>query len=150
MSQVIKDRLTVEMQAAMRNKGKERLEMIRLMLAAFKQIEVDERIVVDDDRALVIFDKMLKERRDSIAQFKSANRDDLVAKEVFQESVILEFLPPALSSDEIQQIITTLVVETGASGMQDMAKIVALVKPKVQGRANMSIVSQLIKAQLTA
>jgi uncharacterized protein len=150
MSQVIKDRLTVEMQAAMRNKGKERLEMIRLMLAAFKQIEVDERIVVDDDRALVIFDKMLKERRDSIAQFKSANRDDLVAKEVFQESVILEFLPPALSSDEIQQIITTLVVETGAGGMQDMAKIVALVKPKVQGRANMSIVSQLIKAQLTA
>ena len=150
MSQVIKDRLTVEMQAAMRNKGKERLEMIRLMLAAFKQIEVDERIVVDDDRALVIFDKMLKERRDSIAQFKSANRDDLVAKEVFQESVILEFLPPALSSDEIQQIIATLVVETGASGMQDMAKIVALVKPKVQGRANMSIVSQLIKAQLTA
>ena len=150
MSQVIKDRLTAEMQAAMRNKSKERLEMIRLMLAAFKQIEVDERIVVDDDRALVIFDKMLKERRDSIAQFKSANRDDLVAKEVFQESVILEFLPPALSSDEIQQIITTLVVETGASGMQDMAKIVALVKPKVQGRANMSIVSQLIKAQLTA
>ena len=150
MSQVIKDRLTVEMQAAMRNKGKERLEMIRLMLAAFKQIEVDERIVVDDDRALVIFDKMLKERRDSIAQFKSANRDDLVAKEVFQESVILEFLPPALSSYEIQQIITTLVVETGAGGMQDMAKIVALVKPKVQGRANMSIVSQLIKAQLTA
>ena len=150
MSQVIKDRLTAEMQAAMRNKSKERLEMIRLMLAAFKQIEVDERIVVDDDRALVIFDKMLKERRDSIAQFKSANRDDLVAKEVFQESVILEFLPPALSSDEIQQIIATLVVETGASGMQDMAKIVALVKPKVQGRANMSIVSQLIKAQLTA
>ena len=150
MSQVIKDRLTAEMQAAMRNKSKERLEMIRLMLAAFKQIEVDERIVVDDDRALVIFDKMLKERRDSIAQFKSANRDDLVAKEVFQESVILEFLPPALSSDEIQQIITTLVVETGAGGMQDMAKIVALVKPKVQGRANMSIVSQLIKAQLTA
>ena len=150
MQQAIKHRLTAEMQAAMRNKNKERLEVLRLILAAFKQIEVDERIVVEDDRALAILDKMLKERRDSIAQFKSANRDDLVAKEIFQESVILEFLPPALTSDEIQEIITTLIAETGANSMQDMAKIVALVKPKMQGRADMSIVSQLIKAQLTA
>jgi len=148
-STTIKEQLTEDMKNAMRNKNKERLEVVRLILAAFKQIEVDERVVVDDDRALVILDKMLKERRDSIEQFKVANRDDLVAKEAFQESIIREFLPPALSTEEIQQVITTAIAEAGASSIKEMAKVVALVKPRVQGRADMAEVSKLIKTQLT-
>jgi uncharacterized protein len=148
-STTIKEQLTEDMKISMRNKNKERLEVVRLVLAAFKQIEVDERVVVDDDRALVILDKMLKERRDSIEQFKAASRDDLVAKESFQESIIREFLPPALSKEEIQQVIATAIAETGANSIKEMAKVVALVKPRVQGRADMAEVSKLIKTQLT-
>jgi uncharacterized protein YqeY len=92
---------------------------------------------------------MLKERRDSIEQFKAASRDDLVAKESFQESIIREFLPPALSKEEIQQVIATAIAETGANSIKEMAKVVALVKPRVQGRADMAEVSKLIKTQLT-
>ena len=144
----LKDQLSTAMKAAMRAREKERLGTIRLIQAAIKQIEVDERIEVDDARVLQILDKMAKQRRESIDQYANANRQDLVDKEQAELEIIQEFLPAALSDAEIDQAITDALAESGASSMQEMGKVMALLKPKLQGRADMSAVSAKIKEKL--
>jgi len=145
----LKAGITEAMKVAMRDKDKARLGAIRLILAAIKQIEVDERIDVDDQRVLAILDKMRKQRKDSIRQFASAGREDLVAIEQNELDVIAEFMPAALSAEDVSLIVQQAIQESGASGMQDMGKVMGLVKPKVQGRADMATISQLVKAALT-
>lgn len=133
--------------AAMRAKAKERLATLRLITSEFKRVEVDERVEIDDDRALVILDKMCKQRRDSIAQYQAAGRDDLAAVEQAEIDVISEFLPAALSDEELNAMVAAAISETGATGMQDMGKVMAIIKPQAQGRADMAQVSKLVKAQ---
>ncbi len=134
--------------AAMRAKEKERLATLRLITAEFKKVEVDERIEIDDDRALVILDKMCKQRRDSISQYQSAGREDLASVEQAEIDVISEFLPAALSDEELSAMVAAAIAESGAAGMQDMGKVMAIIKPQAQGRADMAQVSKLVKAQL--
>ena len=133
---------------AMRAKDKPRLGALRLAAAEFKRVEVDERIEIDDERALALLDKMVKQRRDSIRQYEEAGRDDLADTEKFEVSVISEFLPEALSEDELAKLVADAVAQTGATGMQDMGKLIGVLKPQVQGRADMAQVSQLVKANL--
>jgi uncharacterized protein YqeY len=144
----IKDQVQEEMKAAMRAQDKERLSIIRLILADFKRIEIDERIVLDEARELAVLDKMQKQRRDSIEQFKAANRNDLVLKEQYEFNVIQSFMPEALSEAEIQQLVSNAIKEASATTMQDMAKVMTILKPKLQGRADMGQVSAKIKALL--
>lgn len=146
--QSLKVSITEAMKDAMRNKAKERLSAIRLILAEIKRIEVDERIEVDDTRVLSILDKMNKQRRDSINQFEAAGRNDLAATEKAEMAVIAEFLPAALSQEELNELITGAIADTGADSMRDMGKVMGLLKPKLQGRADMGAVSQAIKDQL--
>jgi uncharacterized protein YqeY len=134
--------------AAMRAKEKERLNALRLITAEFKRVEVDERIEIDDDRALAILDKMSKQRRDSIAQYEAAGRDDLAAVEQFEISVLNEFLPEALSEEELAKLVADAIAQSGAASMQDMGKVMGILKPQVQGRADMAQISQLVKSQL--
>lgn len=138
------------MKDAMRAKAKERLSTIRMIQAEFKRIEVDERIEVNDARALAVMDKMTKQRRDAAKQYTDANRPELAEKENFEISVIQDFLPSQLSEKDIISLINDAITQTGAAGMQDMGKVMALIKPKAQGRADMGKISQLIKAQLNA
>ena len=133
--------------AAMRAKEKERLSALRLITAEFKKVEVDERIEVDDERALQILDKMCKQRRDSIKQYQDAGRDELAAVEQAEIDVISEFLPEAISDDELTQMVADAIAQSGAAGMQDMGKVMGILKPKVQGRADMGKVSQMVKSQ---
>ena len=142
----LKDQLTEDMKTAMRSKDKQRLGVIRLALAAIKQREVDERIELDDTQVLAVLDKMLKQRKDSISQFGAAGRQDLVDKEAFEVSVIQEYLPTALSEQEIDVLVKTVIAEVGAKSMQDMGAVMAKLKPQTQGRADMSMVSQKVKA----
>ena len=144
----LKTRITEAMKDAMRNKAKERLSAIRLILAEIKRVEVDERIEVEDTRVLSILDKMNKQRRDSISQFEAAGRDDLAATEMAEMAVIAEFLPAALSVDELNTLITDAIRESGAASMRDMGKVMGLLKPKLQGRAEMGAVSHAIKERL--
>lgn len=144
----IKQAIDNAMKDAMRAKEKQRLGTIRLILAAFKQREVDERIDITDEVALQILDKMIKQRRDSIAQFAAAKRDDLVANEQFEVALIQEFMPAALSADEIQKVISEAISQTGATTAKDMGQVMAVVKPQLQGRADMGEVSKLIKTLL--
>ncbi|MDM3870228.1 GatB/YqeY domain-containing protein [Porticoccus sp. W117] len=148
MSDTLKDQIKSAMKDAMRSKAKDRLGVIRLIQAEIKRIEVDERIELDDTRTLAILDKMNKQRRDSLAQFLSADRPDLAAQERYEIDIISEFLPASLSDDEIDQIVTESIAQTGASGMADMGKVMSMVKPKVQGRADMGAVSKLVKDKL--
>lgn len=134
--------------AAMRAKEKERLSALRLITAEFKKVEVDERIEVDDARALQILDKMCKQRRDSIKQYQDAGRDELAAVEQAEIDVISEFLPEAISNEELSQMVSDAIAQSGAAGMQDMGKVMGILKPKVQGRADMGQVSQMVKSQL--
>ena len=145
----LKARLQEEMKTAMRAKDKERLSTIRLMLAELKRVEVDERIELSDERILAILDKMQKQRRDSISQFEQAGREDLAAKERSELEVIAEFLPEPLSEAELNALIDAAVAEAGASTMADMGKVMALVKPKSQGRADMSEISKAVKNRLS-
>ncbi len=133
--------------AAMRAKEKERLSALRLITAEFKKVEVDERIEVDDARALQILDKMCKQRRDSIKQYSDAGRDELAAVEQAEIDVISEFLPEAISDEELSQMVSDAIAQSGAAGMQDMGKVMGILKPKVQGRADMGKVSQMVKSQ---
>jgi len=133
---------------AMRAKDKPRLSTLRLASAEFKRVEEDERIDIDDDRALVILDKMVKQRQNSIEQYEQADRHDLADTEKFEISVISEFLPEALSEDELAKIVADAVTQTGAASMQDMGKLMGVLKPQVQGRADMAQVSRLVKAAL--
>lgn len=142
------DRIKDDMKASMKGGAKARLGVIRLILAAIKQIEVDERIQLDNDRTIQVLDKMLKQRRESIRQFADAGRHDLVAIEEAEVLVIQEFMPLALSEVEIDTMISDAVLESGAESVKDMGKVMALLKANMQGRADMSVVSVKIKAAL--
>ena len=145
---MLKQQITDAMKAAMKGGDKARLSVVRLMLAAIKQREVDERIELDDSQVLAVLDKMVKQRRDSIKQYGDAGREDLAAQEAAEIEVIQEFLPAALSETEIVEIIEAAVAETGAESMRDMGKVMGIVKPKVQGRADVGKVSGLVKQKL--
>lgn len=144
----LKDRLTEDMKAAMKGGEKERLGVIRLINAAIKQREVDERISLDDSQVLAAIEKMLKQRRDSITQFREAGREDLAAKEEFEVGVIQDYLPAQLSAEEIDAIVARAIADSGATSARDMGKVVALIKPQVAGRADMGQISALVKARL--
>lgn len=133
---------------AMRAKDKPRLSALRLITAEFKKVEVDERIDIDDARALVILDKMTKQRRDSITAYRDAGRDELADVEQFEIDVLSEFLPEALSEEELAKLVADAIAQSGAAGMQDMGKVMGILKPQVQGRADMAQISQLVKSQL--
>ena len=145
----LKSQLKDAQKQAMRAKEKQRLIVIRSMLAEIKRVEVDERIELDDARILAILDKMLKQRRDSISQFEAAARTDLADQEKYEMGVVQEFLPAQLSADEIADMIETAVTATGATSMQDMGKIMGQLKPQLQGRADIGKVSGQIKARLS-
>ena len=148
MSSEIKSTIHSAMKDAMRAKAKERLATIRLIQAEFKRIEVDERIELDDARVLAILDKMLKQRRDSITQYEAANRQDLADVEKAEIAVIETFLPQALTEDEIAELLDKAVNESGAESVRDMGKVMAILKPELQGRADVGAVSQLVKKRL--
>jgi len=145
---VTKQRINDDVKAAMRSKDKDRLGVLRLIMAAFKQKEVDERIELDDAMVLAIMDKMTKQIRDSIQQFEQAGRDDLVKKEKFELEIIQEYLPTQLNEDEIKQLIAESITESGAESVKDMGKVMSILKPRLQGRADMGQVSALVKQQL--
>ncbi len=145
----LKDRIQDDMKAAMRAKDAERLSTIRMLLAAMKQREVDERIVLDDAAIVGIVDKLIKQRRDSIAAFQQAARDDLVAKETAELAVLQAYLPARLSADEVAAAVTALVAELGATGPGDMGKVMAAARARLAGQAEMAQVSAAVKAALT-
>jgi uncharacterized protein len=146
----LKARLTDDMKLAMKSGDKSRLGVIRLLLAAVKQKEVDERITLSDDDVLAILVKQAKQRRESIDQFKTAGRDDLVETEQFELQVIETYLPAKLSEAEIRQIITDAIAATGAQGVAQMGAVMNAVRAKVAGRADLAAVSQWVKAALSA
>ena len=145
----LKDQITEDMKTAMRAKDSVRLGAIRLLLSAIKQREVDERIELADSDVISVIEKMLKQRRDSIAAFELAKRVDLADIEKFEVTVLQTYMPKQMSDDEINQIITQVIADTGAQGAKDMGKVVGLVKPLVAGVADMGKVSGLIKARLS-
>ncbi len=146
----LKQQFTDAMKAAMRAKEKKRLGVIRLVLSAIKQIEVDERIELTDAQVLEVLTKMVKQRKESISQFESANRQDLADVEHAEVAIIQEFLPEALSADEVAAILEEVLAETGASSIKDMGEVMGVLKPRLQGRADMGPVSALIKQRLNA
>jgi len=145
----LKDQITEDMKTAMRAKDSVRLGAIRLLLSAIKQREVDERIELADGDVISVIEKMLKQRRDSIAAFELAKRVDLADIEKFEVTVLQTYMPKQMSDDEVNQIITQVIADTGAQGAKDMGKVVGLVKPLVAGVADMGKVSGLIKARLS-
>ena len=146
----LKTRLQDDMKTALKSKDKDRLGTIRLILAAVKQREVDERINLDDAAIITVLDRMAKQRRESISQFQNAGRTDLADKEEFELAVIQSYLPAALSDAELDQLIEAAMTESGASSIRDMGKVMALIKPKAQGRADMTALSARVKARLSA
>ncbi len=148
MSQSLKERLQEEMKAAMRSHEKQRLGTIRLILAAIKQREVDERISLDDVQVTIVLDKMLKQRRDSLAQYQQAGRQDLADQEAFEIALIQSYLPQPLSDTELEQLITATIAKTAASSVKDTGKVMAILKAEVQGRADMKKVSEQVKQRL--
>ena len=146
----LKSRILDDIKSAMRAREQKRLTALRLISAAIKQIEVDKRIELDDQDVLVVLDKMVKQRRDSISQFESAGRDELAAIEQAEINVIQEFLPQQLSEDEILAIIDDALSGIDATGMAAMGPLMGVIKPKLQGRADMGAVSKLVKAKLTS
>ena len=144
----LKQRLTDDMKTAMKAGEKERLGTIRLMNAAIKQKEVDERIEVDDSLVLAILEKMMKQRKDSVSQFEAANREDLAAIERAEMAIIEQYLPAKLGEAEILAAIDAAIADTGASGPADMGKVMGAIKPKLAGQADMGEVSKLIKQRL--
>ncbi len=146
--QTLKAQLKEAMKAAMRAKDKQRLGTIRLVQAEIKRIEVDERIEIDDARLLAVLDKMCKQRRDSIQQYEAADRAELAEIEAAEIAVIQEFLPTQLTEAELAKMIADAIISTSAASMKDMGKIMGILKPKLQGRADMGEVSKVIKAKL--
>lgn len=144
----LKQRINDDVKTAMRGRDKERLSTLRMIQAAIKQKEVDDRIELDDSQVLAVLDKMAKQHRDSIEQFRKAGRDDLVTKETSELAVVSAYLPQPLSESEIEQLIREAIKTTGASGIQDMGKIMGFLKPLVQGRADMGKISALVKQKL--
>lgn len=145
----IKQRISDAMKDAMRAKDKARVGIMRLIMAEFKRVEVDERIELDDARILAILDKMSKQRRDSAQQYVNAGRQELADQETYEIGVIQEFLPAALSAEELAAIVDKAIADAGAEGPRDMGKVMALVKPQVQGRADMGAISTLVKKRLS-
>ena len=145
----LKDRITEDMKAAMRAKDSARLLAIRMLLAAVKQKEVDERIVLDDAQVIAIVDKLIKQRKDSIRAFEQAQRADLVAKESAELQVLESYLPQRLSGPEIDTAVAGIVARLGASGPGDMGKVMAAVKAELAGKADMSLASSAVKAALS-
>jgi uncharacterized protein YqeY len=144
----LKDQITEDMKSAMRAKETARLSAIRLLLAAIKQREVDERIVVDDAVVIATVEKMMKQRKDSISQFEKAGRDDLVAIEAGEMAILQAYLPAQLSDAEVAAAVAAAVAATGASGPQDMGKVIGALKAQLAGKADMGKVSGLVKAAL--
>ena len=149
MTETLKPKLTDDMKSSLKGGNKKRLGVIRLMLSAIKQIEVDERIELDDNRIVAVLDKMAKQRRESISHFSSAGRDDLIAIEEAELVILQEYLPAALSETEINKLVEQSIEATGALSIQDMGKVMGMLKPQLQGRADMGQVSQLIKSRLS-
>ncbi|MCP3870676.1 MAG: GatB/YqeY domain-containing protein [Gammaproteobacteria bacterium] len=147
---MLSHRIREEMKAAMKAGEKRRLGVIRLVLAAIKQREVDERIELDDTQVLAVLDKMVKQRRDSIAQFEKAGRAELVEQEAFEIEVLQEYLPKALTEAEIVSLVTEAITAAEASSLRDMGKVMGQLKPRIQGRADMGAVSAMVKKQLGA
>ena len=145
----IKQRIEAAVKDAMRARDKQRLGVLRLTMAEFKRIEVDERIELDDERVLAVLDKMTKQRIDSLTQFDKAGRDDLAAQEAFEIALIKEFLPEPLSEAEITQLIDAAIETAGASSMQAMGQVMTLLRPQMQGRADIGKVSGLVKGRLS-
>jgi len=146
----LKQRVNEDMKAAMRAKDPARLSAVRLLLAAMKQKEVDERVELSDADVLGIIDKMVKQRRESIAQYEKAARADLAAVEKFEIEVLQAYLPQQMGEAEVAQAVAAAVAESGASGVKDMGKVMALLRPRLAGRADMGKVSGLVKAKLGA
>lgn len=149
MGSAIKERLNDAVKEAMKAKDKDRLTVLRMATSALKQIEVDERIELDDTRVLAVLEKLIKQRKESTEQFTKGGREDLANKERAEIVVLQEFLPTALSAEELAQIIQDTIAETGAQTGKDMGKVMTALKPKVQGRADMSALSQQIKSLLS-
>ena len=147
---MIKDRIREDMKAAMRSHDAARLSTIRLLLAAIKQREIDEQIEAGDEAVLAVIGKMVKQRRDSVEQYRSGGREDLAANEQAEIDVLSTYLPQQLSDEEVAAIVEEAVAEVGMTGMAAMGKVMSVVKPRVNGRADLGKVSALIKARLTA
>ncbi len=146
----LKDRITEDMKAAMRSGEREKLSTIRLILAAVKQREVDERVTLDDAQVLAVLEKMMKQRRESIEQFQSGGRGDLVAKETAELNVLKGYLPAQLTDAEVSSLIEEAIRSTGAASIKDMGKVMGAVRPKAQGRTDMGALSARIKDRLSA
>ncbi|MEX3605860.1 MAG: GatB/YqeY domain-containing protein [Burkholderia sp.] len=145
----LKDQISEDMKAAMRAKDSARLATIRLLLAAIKQREVDERLMIGDAGVVTVVDKMLKQRKDSITQFQAAGRDDLVAQEQSEVAVLVAYMPAQLSEAEVADAVQTAIVEVGAAGPQDMGKVMGMLKARLAGKADMTAVSASVKATLS-
>lgn len=146
----LKARITEDMKTAMRSKDSARLAAVRLLQAAIKQREVDERIELDDTQVVEVIEKMLKQRRDSISQYEAASRHDLADVEKYEVSVLQAYLPQALTEDEVDTLLAKVIADTAATGIKDMGKVMAAIKPLVVGRADMGKISGLIKSRLSA
>jgi uncharacterized protein YqeY len=144
----LKERITEDMKSAMRAAQKERLGTVRMILAGIKQREVDERITLDDSQVLAVIDKMVKQRKESIAQFESGGRADLVAKEKAEIALLQEYLPTQLAPEEIETLISAAIAKTGAASIKDMGKVMGALKSELAGRADMGAVSARIKQKL--
>lgn len=144
----LKNRIQEEVKNAMRARDKDRLAVLRLVSAAIKQREVDERIELDDEQVLLVLDKMVKQRRESLEQYEKAAREDLAAQEKMELEVIQSFMPEPLSETELETLIKAAIAESGASSMRDMGSVMNVLRPHVQGRADMKQVSQAVKTQL--
>jgi uncharacterized protein len=145
----LRDQITEDMKSAMRAKETERLNAIRLLLAALKQKEVDERVTLTDADVISIIEKMLKQRRDSISQFEAAKRQDLADKEKFEVGILEAYMPQAMSEADVAAAVESAIKSSGAAGMKDMGKVMAALKPVLAGRADMAKVSAIIKAKLS-
>lgn len=146
----LKSQIQDDVKTAMRARDQKRLTALRLIMAAIKQIEVDKRIELDDEAVLAVLDKMVKQRRESISQYEAAGRDDLAAQENFELDLISVYLPEPLSDEEVAQLVSQAVSDTGASSIRDMGAVMNVLRPQVQGRADMKAVSNAVKTQLGA
>lgn len=144
----LKDRIQDDVKGAMRAQDKRRLGALRLITAAIKQREVDERVTLDDTQVVAVLDKMIKQRRESIAQYSQAQRQDLVDQETYELEIIQSYLPARLSDEEIGRTVTEAITTTGASGLKDIGKVMAVLKPRLQGQADMAAVSTLVRQKL--
>lgn len=145
----LKSRIQSEMKDALRAGNKQRLGTLRLAFSELRKVEIDEKMSADDDRVILILDKMIKQRKDSLAQYEKAERQELADQESFEIQVLTEFLPQQLDDSEIDKLIEAAISETGATSMQEMGKVIGMIRPMVQGRADMSVISQKVKARLS-